>query len=111
MMTLLKVTSGGEDWGPYMDTIADTSFTNRVMFIFYILFFIISVWNIVTSIFVDKAMQLAMPGPLEKIANQRRADLQDAFELEMMVREKLSVDENQNVTIAELTAMMNDEHG
>merc|ERR1712217_479253 len=58
-LSLFKTTSGGEDWGDYMERMRDIGMTPALMFLFYILFFLLSVMNIVTSIFVDKAMKLA----------------------------------------------------
>merc|ERR1712176_936113 len=42
MVSLLKVSDGGEDWGPYLEDIREISALNAVMFLVFILFFIIS---------------------------------------------------------------------
>merc|ERR1712228_78412 len=77
-----------------------------VMFIFYIMFFTVSVWNIVTSIFVDRAMKLAKPDLLEMVWDQQKQDLADAYQLEMMCRDVVDVDGGGRISRDELSNLM-----
>merc|ERR1712224_1057126 len=57
MITLFQCVSGGENWALPYKTVATTSTINAGVFIFFIFFFLIAVWNIVTAIFIERAME------------------------------------------------------
>lgn len=61
MVTLLQSTTGGVDWRDAFDALAPTGVVLQAVFIIFILVFTVSIWNIVTSVFVEKALKLAEP--------------------------------------------------
>jgi len=61
IFTLFQAISGGSDWKGFYDIVSRVGSLNAALFVFYIIFFIFAICNIVTSIFIDKAMKLAQP--------------------------------------------------
>merc|ERR1719512_102679 len=59
MMTLFMSATGGIGWGDVYDIVMQTGVDNAVLFVSYILFFLLAFFNIVTSIFVNRALQVA----------------------------------------------------
>mmetsp|Transcript_59820 Transcript_59820/g.142469 ORF Transcript_59820/g.142469 Transcript_59820/m.142469 type:complete len:794 (-) Transcript_59820:285-2666(-) len=84
MLALLMATTGGDDWRKYYNLILRTGVINAGVFLFYITFFTIAVWNIVTSIFVDKAMRLAQPDLDNMVIQKQKQDKRDAQDLMRM---------------------------
>merc|ERR1719443_2026561 len=59
MLVLLKSMSGGMDWGEVSDTLEDLGDVYVGLFVFFIVFSIFGVMNVVTAIFVDTALTAA----------------------------------------------------
>jgi len=57
ILTLFQAMSGGNDWGIFFDCLVQVSPWWGMLFIFYILFAVFAVVNIVTGVFVDSATQ------------------------------------------------------
>merc|ERR1719482_582759 len=57
MITLYKATTGGQDWGDVSDTLFDCGKFYYCLFLFFIAFIILALLNILTGIFVDRAMK------------------------------------------------------
>merc|ERR1719482_1807022 len=57
MITLYKATTGGQDWGDVSDTLFDCGKFYYCLFLFFIAFIILALLNILTGIFVDRAMR------------------------------------------------------
>jgi len=81
MLTLFQCISGGRDWSDAYALVAQTGTLNTILFLFYILFIWLSLTNIITSIFVDKAMKLAQPDMDDMLFTKRKQDIADAKEL------------------------------
>jgi len=94
--TLFKGISGG-DWTKYFDIVTQTGWFNTVVFLMYILFVWLSVTNIITCIFVEKAMKLAQPGIEELLFEKRKAEVESAEELQKLFQ---SVDQNQSGAVS-----------
>jgi len=62
MLTLYKATCGGKDWAELSDPIREASSSNfyvyYILFLLYIAFFIVSVMNVLTGMFVDSASKI-----------------------------------------------------
>jgi len=86
MRSLLMATTGGNDWSLYLHDIRVTGYASiEALFLFYIMFFMVATWNIITGTFVNQAFKLAQPDmetiTLEKFRRDQ-ADVQhfmDAF--------------------------------
>lgn len=61
MITLLQSTTAGLDWRDCYLPLKSTGTVLAATYVFFILMFTVSVWNIVTSVFVEKAMKIAKP--------------------------------------------------
>jgi len=108
MITLLKATTGGQDWEKAYEVLLKANFFAAALFLFYIVFFMVAVWNIVTSVFVEKIMVMAAPN-IEQEAFQRRKEAEaDTLMLLEMAR---SFDDNDSGTISweEFVKLMQDE--
>lgn len=81
--TLFKGISGG-DWTKYYDIVMQTGWFNATVFMIYILFVWLSVTNVITCIFVEKAMKLAHPDIEELLFEKRREEIESAEELQKL---------------------------
>jgi hypothetical protein len=86
MMTLLQAVSGGDDWANGYHLLKEVGIFSAVLYVFVILFFMISVWNVVTSLFIEKAMTAAQPDLNHLMYEQQMADLRYAEELTEMTQ-------------------------
>lgn len=59
MYTLWKLISGGDDWGPYCDWLFTISPIMGAVCLSFIIFSVCAMFNVVTGIFVNKAVQAA----------------------------------------------------
>jgi len=105
--SLFKCISGG-DWTTYYEIVEPTGWFNAVVFLVYILFVWLSVTNIITCIFVEKAMKLAQPDVDELLFEKRKEEIESAEELQNLFD---SIDTNQSgsVTWEEFEKFMTDE--
>jgi len=80
MLTLFMTVSGGQDWKDAMDPIAAISPIHGCMFLFYIIFIFFGVLNVVTGVFVDRALETAQADKdfvvLEELQS-RKSDMKD----------------------------------
>eukprot|EP00443_Scrippsiella_acuminata_P024954 CAMPEP_0115332880 /NCGR_PEP_ID=MMETSP0270-20121206/87076_1 /TAXON_ID=71861 /ORGANISM="Scrippsiella trochoidea, Strain CCMP3099" /LENGTH=215 /DNA_ID=CAMNT_0002753751 /DNA_START=318 /DNA_END=962 /DNA_ORIENTATION=- len=96
MLTLLQATTSGLDWRDAYAVLVEVGSYLPAVFVFYILFFVIAAWNIVTSTFVDKALRFAQPDLEQLTREQLMKDIVDAVlaqpDLEQLTREQLTKD-------------------
>lgn len=59
MFSLLMAISGGVDWIVLVEPLAEVSWVYQVLFAFYVLFVLIGVLNVLTSVFVERANELS----------------------------------------------------
>eukprot|EP00931_Biecheleriopsis_adriatica_P100962 TRINITY_DN76195_c0_g1_i1.p1 TRINITY_DN76195_c0_g1~~TRINITY_DN76195_c0_g1_i1.p1 ORF type:complete len:647 (+),score=124.87 TRINITY_DN76195_c0_g1_i1:34-1941(+) len=83
MLTLLQSISNGVDWSEAMSPLAVSGPILPAIYVMFVLLFAVSVWNIVTSVFVEKAMKLTKPD-LEAIASEQTA--QDQREVKNLTK-------------------------
>merc|ERR1712137_1049271 len=81
MLTLLKSTTGGMEWGIAYQHLEDIGWMVAAAFLFYVLFFVVAAFNIVTSMFVDKSLKLAQPDIETLALEQNMKDIRDSEEL------------------------------
>lgn len=114
MRTLFSATTGGHDW---MDTWPIVSLLGQfytACFLFYIAFFTVAVFNVVTSVFLDKAMRLATPDVEVLMLERERRDISDTRELYELCIEHLLSDTdpgigNNSISFDEFMDFMSDE--
>jgi hypothetical protein len=83
--SLLQASSGGHDWIVFYDKLAVLGDFPCVVFVLYIVFMMIAVMNIVTCVFLDKAMHIAKPTTECMMLDKRYEDIKDAQELTELV--------------------------
>merc|ERR1712232_928040 len=75
MRTLYQSTTGGVDWDNPFQIIAQAGALYKLAFLFYITFFVIVAWNIVSSTFIEKTLKLAVPDIDTMLMERRRQDV------------------------------------
>jgi hypothetical protein len=84
MLSLFKGVSGGWDWNTCYPIIVETGAHNGALYILYILLVWISLTNIITSIFVEKALTFAQPSQEEVIYDLHAKDRETASVLKKL---------------------------
>eukprot|EP00931_Biecheleriopsis_adriatica_P116739 TRINITY_DN92340_c0_g1_i1.p1 TRINITY_DN92340_c0_g1~~TRINITY_DN92340_c0_g1_i1.p1 ORF type:complete len:684 (-),score=114.35 TRINITY_DN92340_c0_g1_i1:30-2054(-) len=75
--TLFQSTTAGVDWQEPFGVVANAGWITAGIFIIFICLFTISVWNIVTSTFIEKALKLAQPDLDSLVFEQHIRDTED----------------------------------
>merc|ERR1712151_31866 len=97
------------DWDNAYILIAASGPDKAAVFMFYILFFVLAVWNIITSIFVEKALKIAQPDIDSLMLEKRRKDAVDAKELDALFR-KMDIDGNSVISMEEFLHCVKSPH-
>lgn len=107
MLTLFMAISGGTDWKECLFPIMNLSQAYGYLFLFYIVFIIFGVLNVVTGVFVDKALQIAGVDKEFVILEEMQRRHEDMHELQDFFQ---SVDEDCDgiITKEELRCCMGD---
>mmetsp|Transcript_70634 Transcript_70634/g.111777 ORF Transcript_70634/g.111777 Transcript_70634/m.111777 type:complete len:608 (-) Transcript_70634:268-2091(-) len=95
LMTLFQSCTGGVDWSDPYKALEETQSYLHIVFLVYVAFVFISVWNIVTSSFVEKALKLAQPDLDMLVLEQQLQDFEDCRMLAALFKKmlRLQVDE------------------
>eukprot|EP00928_Gymnodinium_smaydae_P054792 TRINITY_DN38500_c0_g1_i1.p1 TRINITY_DN38500_c0_g1~~TRINITY_DN38500_c0_g1_i1.p1 ORF type:complete len:311 (+),score=66.09 TRINITY_DN38500_c0_g1_i1:94-1026(+) len=108
MLSLLETTTGGTDWNVHYVLLERIGFFPAALFLFFVMFFTIAVWNIITGLFLEKAMGMAKPD-LESLAFERQSqDHRDIKELLILCR-GLDADGSGLITFDEFADFMRNE--
>lgn len=81
MRSLYMSATGGNDWSQYHQTIKQLGVAYDYLYLFFIAFTMIAFFNVITGVFAEKAMTLAMPGMEEMTSRRRTREVKDAEEL------------------------------
>jgi len=108
MLTLFMATSGGDDWSNIFDVVSQMGTFDAAVFIFMICLFVVALWNIVTSVFIDRALRTAARNFEMLAMEKQRADLQDAQDFLRLLRSGDTNDDD-TITLEEFMDMMSDE--
>jgi len=107
VITLFQAISGGQSWGIYYDEIRKAGTFGASSFLLYMLFVWLALTNIITSIFVDKAMKLAKPDMEDVLLEMRKEDLESAKDLKAIF-EELDLNKSNTLTRDEFDRVMQD---
>lgn len=80
MSSLYMAVTGGNDWAFYLNIVARAGIPYEILFFLFTFVFVFALLNILTGIFVEKAVVAAQPDREEMIAEQCRKRIQDAAE-------------------------------
>lgn len=107
MLTLFMAISGGCDWKEAMDPIWGVSPAYGFLFLFYIVFIVFGVLNVVTGVFVDRALEIAAVDKELVVHEEMRKRKKDVSELKRFF---LRLDENGDgqVTKKEMSKSLED---
>jgi hypothetical protein len=107
LLTVYKCLTGGMDWGDIYILVQPAGVIAGPACLLMVAFFTISVWNIITSVFIEKAMQMARPTLRELVKEHKAQSKQDAAEVEELIR-KLDHDRKGYVSKAEFKDICKD---
>eukprot|EP00929_Paragymnodinium_shiwhaense_P012406 TRINITY_DN11957_c0_g1_i1.p1 TRINITY_DN11957_c0_g1~~TRINITY_DN11957_c0_g1_i1.p1 ORF type:complete len:720 (-),score=130.69 TRINITY_DN11957_c0_g1_i1:314-2356(-) len=108
-VTLFQCVSGGTDWENAYSVIKATGSDNVAIFLFFVLFFVIAVWNIVTSIFIERTMEYAKPDIEGLMLIKRRKDIEDAKHLMKLVQ-MFTENGSRTISLTSFEEFMTKEH-
>jgi len=97
MISLFMATTGGVDWGEHYRLMWLTGPAAMVFYVLYLVFFFVAAWNIITSLFMEKAMTLSQPDVETQMLRKHREDLQRASEIVKILED---TDTNKTGTIS-----------
>jgi hypothetical protein len=109
MVALFESTTGGTDWENLYEVISNAGPFYQIMYLFFIAFFVIAAWNIVTSTFVEKILKLAIPDIETLIKDKRKKDMKSARELMSILAFKLEGSDDSLITIDQFRTMFSDQ--
>ncbi|CAJ1363100.1 unnamed protein product [Effrenium voratum] len=72
MLSLYMAVTGGNDWAVYYDTVRRCGTFYNILFLLYSFFFVFALFNIMTGVFVERAMQAAIPDRDEMIYEEQK---------------------------------------
>lgn len=84
MFSLYKATTGGNDWEYYYLLIEPIGRLPSMVFVVFTAFFTFAVFNVLTGIFVDHAMQASVPDKDDMIFEMRRKEWNDIEEVKQL---------------------------
>jgi hypothetical protein len=108
MLSLFMATTGGNDWAHWYEALEPIGSVSTTLYLFYIAFSQIAVMNILTGIFVENAMSLAVPDRQAMFSEETKKYLVQAQELNAIVR-ALDASHDGFLTIEEFRKGMADE--
>jgi len=109
MLVQFMGTTGGMDWGDVYSVVQKTSNLNGIFYLSQILFFVFAFFNIVTSMFVDKAMKLAKPDEEVQMFERRQEERANAADLRRLIMEDLDLDQDGVISLEELETLALDD--
>eukprot|EP00929_Paragymnodinium_shiwhaense_P066498 TRINITY_DN33366_c0_g1_i4.p1 TRINITY_DN33366_c0_g1~~TRINITY_DN33366_c0_g1_i4.p1 ORF type:complete len:665 (-),score=128.47 TRINITY_DN33366_c0_g1_i4:135-2129(-) len=105
IVTLFQCISGGQDWSDAYGIVSATGWYYGWVFLFFLFFFTVAVWNIVTCLFVERAMQSAKPDMHDLMMQKRRQDEHDEREM-FHLCELMDLDGSKTISLAEFEMYM-----
>lgn len=92
MVSLFMASWGGNDWSQYHDVLRQCGWEFQAVFLFYIAFSFIAFANVITGVYAEKAMTLAVPEMHELGERKLDKDVKDAKILVNCCKEVLAGD-------------------
>jgi len=105
MFSLFQAVTGGDDWMNFYSLIEQTGVLYTLLFLAFITWFTISVWNIVTSLFVEKALSLVVPD-IDKQVLERKVELQENCVALKNILTELDTDGSGLISMSEISQVM-----
>ncbi|CAE7865029.1 SCN2A [Symbiodinium microadriaticum] len=106
VVTLFQSSTSGVDWNEPYKALEFTGDVMPAAFLVYIAFVFISVWNIVTSTFVEKALKLAQPDVDMLILEQQLQDFEDCKMLARLFKSMRPTDDDERIGMEEFRQLV-----
>jgi hypothetical protein len=87
MLTLYKTCTGGDDWSRFFNELREAGWPYAYLFVFFVAFIQIALFNILTAIFVENAMKLAQPDRDAMALQVRKNEVHERKELLQLVKD------------------------
>jgi hypothetical protein len=84
MFTLLQAVTG--DWDGHYNTIKVTGHRGSFVFVGIVMFFTFALWNVVMSLFIERAVAIAKPDMDELVFEQHQRDMEDVQAIMKIVK-------------------------
>lgn len=101
LLTLFQSTTSGVDWRDCYLPLEQSSSMLSAVFLLFVSLFTISVWNIVTSTFVEKALKIAQPDLESLVMEHHLKDVQDAQALLELFCSRLGCSDSSSICYAQ----------
>jgi hypothetical protein len=108
IVSLYMAVTGGDDWAVYYDVIERCGMFYSATFLFFTFFFVFALFNILTGIFVEKAVLATQPDRDELILQQCHKSRKEADEFRTLCN-RLDTDGSGQISFEEFTQCMQDE--
>ncbi|CAE7529922.1 Scn8a [Symbiodinium natans] len=108
MLSLYMAVTGGNDWSVYYEATIGMGSFYPLVFLSYTFFFIFALFNILTGVFVERAVAAALPDREELIAQERKKILKQVEDLRALFK-ALDSDRSGKISKAEFLADMEDD--
>jgi len=99
-ISLIMVITGGVEWREVYEAVRPAGEAYMLGILLYVMTFSIAVWNVVTSIFVDKALKLARLGDESHVEEHEKIAHEDARELRKLCHQ-IDVDSSGTINFLE----------
>eukprot|EP00929_Paragymnodinium_shiwhaense_P049364 TRINITY_DN24902_c0_g1_i1.p1 TRINITY_DN24902_c0_g1~~TRINITY_DN24902_c0_g1_i1.p1 ORF type:complete len:802 (+),score=91.93 TRINITY_DN24902_c0_g1_i1:175-2580(+) len=107
-ITLFQCVTGGKNWDHPFEIVRATGTLNASVFVFFVFFTVIAVWNIVTSIFIERTRDIAQPDLDDLMLAKRRRDLEDGKKL-LTLCQMIDSNNDNTISLEELQSFMDNE--
>jgi len=106
-LTLFECISNGDEWGWLFTFTTNMGTMTAACFLLYVLFVWLSLTNIITAIFVEKALKKAKPDAEDRALEKHMQELDHIRELQSIFR-SIDADGSSTLTLAELRRSFDD---
>ena len=86
MISLYMATTGGLDWTNIWDVLIKTGFWNAMFFLLFTFLFIFCIFNLLTGLFVNQALNVAQKDKDIKVIEQREKEKEKLTELQQICK-------------------------
>lgn len=107
MFQLFMTITGGKEWNHLYEEVAHVGWAHACLFIFFVAFYYIAFFNVITSVFCEKAMALAIPTTSELIAKRIEKEHHDAAELLSLLSRTMSDDGSHTIDAQQVADFVN----
>merc|ERR1719502_521359 len=107
MLQLFMVITGGNEWGHVYNILQELGGMHAFLFLFFVAFYYVAFFNVITSVFCEKAMTLAIPTTSELIAKRIEKEHHDAVELLSLLNRTMSDDGSHTINAQQVADFVN----